>query len=120
MTEQTPAPPPEGAPEISAEAAAMRAVQIGRVTFDDIWQMCSRYCEHKTTWARIASENPTSVGIGIVFDLAKERDIYFGICRLVELIKDDPLVRERIADLARDEREAAQAAIEDHESKDAA
>jgi hypothetical protein len=120
MTNETPAPPPAGAPEEkpTSAQAIMRAVKVERVTLDEIWQMCSRYCEHKDGWAKLNSEvnPPTDVCIGAVFSLAKERDIFYGICRLVELIKDDPEIQERIRALAVRQRAEAAAAIAAHDA----
>jgi len=136
-----PAPPPAGVPVQSADGVAvndlpptaaelaMRAIKIGRVSFNEIWMLANRECGRAETTGQLheregRAATPGSVKARQHAEIAaaafSERDCFYAICRLVERMKSDRTIVERLRDMADRENAAAQSDTEKANEADAA
>lgn len=113
---------PSGAePAPSQEALALRKIKIGRISFDEIWLAASREASRSDTTGRIHEAElrraePGSLKARQHAEIAeaafKDRDCFFAMCRLVERLKTDRSIVEKLRDMAERENAAALSAAE--------
>jgi len=123
----SPALPLEGTPVPSAEALALRKIKIGRVSFDELWLAASTEMDRNAITGRLHEQDARRAPAGsakarmhaeIAEGALKTRDCFFAMCRLVERIKTDRVIVERLRDMA--DRENAIAQSEDEKALEAA